>query len=74
MYCQTTGSFVGFAPASLFRYYDFPEIMFVPLKLERVKEKTLNTHLITADSAVLSKEANDYLASNSPSEEPESEN
>lgn len=68
-----TGAYVGFAPASLFRYYDFPDIMFVPLKLERVRQKTLNTHLVTADSAVLSTEANDYIASNSPSEDTEEE-
>lgn len=58
-----TSRFAGIAPASVFRYMDFPEIICKPIKYKGEDFYTLECHLVTLQRDNYKKEIHKYIAS-----------
>ena len=52
---------LGIGSKRLFQYFDFPDICYIPLKMDQGDQLFIETNLVSAKGRVLSEEAQDYL-------------
>lgn len=57
-----SGLFVGFSSKRIFQYFNFPDIVFLPMLDENGSAMSLDTHLVTLKDRISDKKIEDFIA------------